>query len=214
MKKETAKREKYRKGSFGIASDILTKSLQRTFWGYIKNHYSVRSRSSLSEKQWAEIFEQLRLAQENKKEYFRLVHLIGSFKRNQDPMDTDNIREFEKNGISRDVVLCWSLAHCRKNPLDGRKTIVDVDWKHINNLEVNDELIETIKKQSGCRVYQVIPNGTPEETKKKVFEGLFEFNIIDRALRFAEKSKHDLEIHAYGHVLLVSSSYIQNQMPM
>lgn len=104
--------------------------------------------------------------------------------------------------ITEDAV--WSfLLHSREHDFTGsRKQFTDLDWSVVaarfhscrDNTTCFQQLVDAIKTQGSCRVYKETEQGS----HKKVFEGIFDKSLWDRAEKYAHRTGFNVWILAYG----------------
>lgn len=109
---------------------------------------------------------------------------------------------FKQAGISNNAFWCWALATRDLPPYSSRSEMSTRDWTHLaarlqtaqQNHDMFNALVKLIKKQADCRVVR----RNPDYSHKKVFHGLFEKKIIERAAEYADLTGCIIYLFAYG----------------
>lgn len=109
---------------------------------------------------------------------------------------------FACNGISENEFWCWALAAQGKDVIGSRSQFEVLDWTLIaarletaqRHKHMFEALCEQIHKQGNCRVYRI----NADLTEIKVYDGLFNKNIYERAQRHADATGCTVRLHAYG----------------
>ena len=70
------------------------------------------------------------------------------------------------------------------------------------------QFIEEIKQKGNCRVYRV----NPDFSKKRLFDGVFDKSLFNRAKRYANATGVNIEINAYGHSEVVTPDIENSRM--
>ena len=119
-------------------------------------------------------------------------------------------------GITADAFWCYML-HFRSHKFsESRKQFTTQDWAVVAArllcLKGNEmsftQFIEEIKQKGNCRVYRV----NPDFSKKRLFDGVFDKSLFNRAKRYANATGVNIEINAYGHSEVVTPDIENSRM--
>lgn len=113
-------------------------------------------------------------------------------------------QRFVNAGISENAFWCWALAQRDISFLGSRMAMSTLDWTILaarlhtaqRHAAMFDALCEQIHKQGNCRVYRI----NADLSEQKVFDGLFEKSVYDRAGRHANATGCVVRVHAYNVV--------------
>lgn len=109
---------------------------------------------------------------------------------------------FEEVDISENAFWCYMLQFRGQQFTGSRKQLADRDWTVIaarlhsarDNTSCFSQLVDEIKTKGSCRVYRI----NPDFSQERIFTGIFEKSLWERAEKYADKTGVNVLIVAYG----------------